>query len=138
MSTNDRVDAIRGRMAKVLEMLRSPFDGERLSAVDRANAILSQAGMTWTEFVFMDAGKVEENATTDQPHRTRRYQEQSDRYYCELAFQLMEHPDFDTMTAKQQEFVETMATRWNREVSEMQRKWLDGLAEKFGVMERAA
>jgi hypothetical protein len=134
------------RLAKLLEMLRSPFDGERLAATERMNSLLDSVGLTYTEYLKMLHHTPAAAAGPYAPARRapayrRPAQTHEDRAYCELAAELYHHPDFDTLGERSANFVEGLSASKAR-VTAKQRKWLDDIARQMGVapleMEAAA
>jgi hypothetical protein len=114
------------KLAKVLEMLRSEYEGERLAAVERANQMLTECGLTWTEFV---KGRQEQPKKLERPRRTAQ-----DLAYTRLAHRMASSSIWKMMTTKEQGFVAQMAYSWPFPVSQAQRAWLDLLAIKYGFV----
>ena len=108
----------RVRMAKVLELLGSPIDGERLAASEKANLLLKNARMTWTEFVL----------GPPQPARPAKPRDENDEFR-DLAWEIYDHPDYTPTNDREREFVERM-TEWEGPISDKQRSWLSGIARR--------
>lgn len=145
MRANTETD-FRIKMAKILEMLGSAFDGERLAAVELAKRELKKRKMTWTELVVPPLLAAPTRAHYARPHRheptegpapTRKSTSQAaeDERFCMHAFALTQHPLFHSLSPKERGFLVQMCT-WNSAVSEKQRSYIEGLAEKLTRKER--
>ncbi len=111
----------RVRLAKVLELLGSPVDGERLAATEKANLILRQAQTTWTELILGGA----ESQPRARPSRTH-----EDETYRDLAEAILNDPAYKPSSPREAEFVEHM-TEWDGPVTEKQRKWIDNIMQRM-------
>ena len=124
----------REKLAKVVEMFQSPFEHEVLNAVRKANKMVADASMTWTEALcpYEAMGGETQDEVGDTP-KTSPKQTDQDRACCAMADSIMNDGGFTNLNENSQDFVEEMATRWKRSVSPRQRDWLYGIADKMGI-----
>src|SRR6516165_9058991 len=87
------------KFAKVAALLDSPIEGERVSALEAVNRMLSGAGLRWVDLVAPKQNKREHDKPTyDVGAR-----------YRELAELVLRHSRFHTLNEKQRGFIASMA-----------------------------
>lgn len=129
----------RERLSKVAEMFRSPYEGERLAALERANAILESAGMTWTDLVCCQAPAP---APAPRPGRGRRSQPfatktQDFQRYAALARTISGHPGFRDLPRTAKRTVARILISTTDQISASDAHVLDLLARHLGILQGA-
>jgi hypothetical protein len=145
----DKLD--RAKFARVCEMMTSSHEGERLSALSRADAMLKAAGTTWTEVLH---AKPESPATykPDFDDIMRRYGKSynfgqtarrasgawaprnkrpawspEDFHILSVAKELEQHECVEELESEQQDFIVEMALKEGKPYTEKQKKYVLGL-----------
>ncbi len=122
------------QLYKFMALFDSQNEGERYAALAAANRFLQSRSLTWRDLVVAntapppppraearpDYGPVEECDCED-----------CARAAAEIA---IEHPEYETLAERHQEFLESISTKWrDRELTEKQRAYIFGLAERLGI-----
>jgi hypothetical protein len=128
----------RTRMAKLLEMLRSPFDGEVMNAVRKANIEMAKRKMTYTELVMKALPAPardhypygQSTRRREDGKRPQSRQTQQDLQYRSRAALMRISAHFRQLVQRDQDFIKGMAD-WRGSYSEKQRKYIDDVMEKL-------
>jgi len=111
----------RARLARVLEMIGSSFDGEALVAARRAHALVRGAGLTWEKLLTGTPG-----AASDGWVEPDSVSEALDRCWDYV----------EDLTPWEREFIDNLAG-WRGSLTEKQAKRLAELVEKVRRIARA-
>ncbi len=122
------------RLSKLTALFDSPIEAERYAALDAANRLLEAHGTKWRGLA-VSAAPVAVRPDVRARSRTWRA-EPCDCEPCsrEAAEIVLRHPGFPGLSEKQQEFIRSISTKWgSRELTEKQRAYVFGIAEKLSV-----
>jgi hypothetical protein len=124
----------RGRLARVLEMIGSSFDGEALVAAKRAHELVKGAGKTWDEVLNSD----ETRHLREECDRLRRLLAQTKK--VETPDSLSEKLDLcaeyhECLTDWEKKFIESLAA-WRGQPTVKQAQRLDEVLRKVRVYAR--
>ena len=133
--TNDA--AFRTKLAKILEMLTSSHEGERLAAVEKANRELARRKLTWTELICEQPAAPATAPAEWQPE-PRQPATAEDRDFMDRARQILRGPFYGALSTNEQRFILQMATAWDRALSEKQRAYIASLRRKTERMAKEA
>lgn len=129
------------KLAKVLELTRSPVEGERSAAINRANAMLEGAGMSWSDLLLkrqprrvMSFANVSP-AAAQQGYEANR-QTLHDKLYVQTARDILYHPIFLRLNEFEQSFLRSL-DNWRGTLSAKQRALVDQIRSKVTRMQRA-